>query len=315
MAEKQQSTADKLRNGEGAGGGTSVAVTQMKNIQTFFNSDARRSQLQAMLPKHITVDRMVSTILTAVSNNPKMLDCELKSLWNAAKSAAVLGLEVGVAGQAYIIPYKNTATFVPGWQGLVDLVSRSGRGTVWTGAVFEGDEFDWALGDSPFVKHRPCGEDNPDLITHVYSIGRVNGAQWPIIEVWPIARIWKHRNQINKVGESHYSYKHPEMYARKVPLLQVLKYMPKSIELSTAIEAAHKAEEGRGVIIDGKTFEVVEQNEDGDVVENQTASQVKDGSGAGGSKWVPTEEEKAAIIAKEKADAEKDKKAAEGDKK
>jgi recombination protein RecT len=310
MAGENQSTAQKMREGSGAGAGTSVAVTQMKNIQTFFNSDQRRAQMAQMLPKHITVDRMVATILTAVSNNPKMLDCELKSLWNAAKSAAVLGLEVGVAGQCYIIPYKKTATFVPGWQGLVDLVSRSGRGTVWTGAVFEGDDFDWALGDSPFVKHRPCGEDNPDLITHVYAIGRVNGAQWPIIEVWPISRIWKHRNQINKVGEAHYSYKHPEMYARKVPLLQVLKYMPKSIELSTAIEVANRAEEGRGVVIDGKTFEVVEENE---VQQEQgDASVGKTSKDKDPKKWEPTPEEQAEIAAREKADAEAERIAREG---
>jgi recombination protein RecT len=44
------------------------------------------------------------------------------------------------------------------------------------------------------------------------------------------------------------------MYARKIPLLQVLKYMPQSIELSAALEAAHAAEEGRNVTIDADTW-------------------------------------------------------------
>jgi hypothetical protein len=50
-------------------------------------------------------------------------------------TAAQLGLEPGINGQGYLIPYKGTCTFVPGWKGLVDLVARSGRATVWTGVV------------------------------------------------------------------------------------------------------------------------------------------------------------------------------------
>jgi recombination protein RecT len=81
---------------------------------------------------------------------------------------------------------------VPGWQGLVDLVSRAGRATVWTGAVYQGDEFDWALGDRPFVKHRPAGGgDSWKDITHVYAVGRVNGSEYPVIEVWTMDRVMR----------------------------------------------------------------------------------------------------------------------------
>ncbi len=212
---------------------------------------AHKDQLSAALPKHLNPDRMVRLALTAFSQSRQLQDCDPKSIFAAVVLSSQMGLEIGVGGQAYIVPYKGTATFVPGWQGIVDLVSRTGRATVWTGAVFQGDEFDYALGDRPYVKHRPGGEDDPAKLTHVYAIGRVNGSDWPVIEVWPIKRVEKHFKKFNKVGEKHYAHGNWEMYARKIPLLQVCKYMPKSVELTAALTAEHAAESGRGMTFDG----------------------------------------------------------------
>jgi len=151
--------------------------------------------------------------------------CKPASVFAAVIMSSQLGLEIGVDGQAYIIPYKGEATFIPGWKGYVELINRAGRAGVWTGAVYQGDEFDYALGDSPFVKHKPMGkvDEVPANITHTYSVGRVHGAHHPVIEVWPIAKAIRHRDRYNKVGTKHYSYNNLEMYARKVALLQVMK--------------------------------------------------------------------------------------------
>jgi recombination protein RecT len=225
--------------------------------------DKFKPQLALALPKHMTADRMARLALTQFSSNEKLQQCAPHSIAGAIMNAATLGLEIGVDGQGFLVPYGKTCTFVPGWKGLTDLANRSGRCTVWTGAVFAGDDFDYALGDSPFVRHKPGDETDPRKITHVYAIGRVNGSQWPVIEVWTISKVWKHRDQYNKVGKAHYSFRDPEMYARKVPLLQVLKYMPKSIELAKALAVANAAEEGRGAIIDGD-FVTMAEPEPGD---------------------------------------------------
>lgn len=211
-----------------------------------------KEQIALALPKHVTADRMCRLALTAIGRDKNLALCDARSIFASVVVASQLGLEIGVNGQGFLVPYKGQATFVPGWQGLVDLVSRAGRATVWTGAVFDGDAFDYAIGDSPFVKHRPNGEDDPAKMTHTYAIGRVNGAQWPVVEVWPIARITKHRDKHNKLNDKskHYSFKHPEMYARKVPLMQVLKYIPKSTELSAAMAVAEASERGERSIID-----------------------------------------------------------------
>lgn len=213
--------------------------------------DKFKPQMALALPKHLTADRMARLALTAFSTNPKLQECTPNSIAASIMTASILGLEPGVNGQGYLIPYKANCTFVPGWKGLVDITNRSGRCTVWTGAVYEGDAFDYSLGDTPFIRHQPGDEDNPEKLTHVYAVGRVNGSSWPVIEVWTMRKIWKHRDHYNKVGGAHYSFRDKEMYARKVPLLQVLKYMPSSIELSNALAVSNAAEEGRGAVIDG----------------------------------------------------------------
>lgn len=225
-------------------------------VQQFL--EGKKGQLTAALPSHITPDRMTRLALTSLSQSASLLRAasnDPKSLYSAIIMAAQLGLEIGVGGQGWLVPYgrgdKAKVQFVPGWQGIADLVARAGRSTVWTGAVYEGDEFDWSLGDRPFVTHKPCGESDDKKITHFYAIGRVKGAEFPVIEVWTDSRVRAHRNKFNKVGGDHYSYENWEMYGRKVVLLQVMKYMPKSVEIQAATEVMNNADTGKGSVLKG----------------------------------------------------------------
>ena len=154
-------------------------------------------------------------------------------------------------GAGYLIPYGRTCTFVPGWKGLVDLVSRSGRGTVFTGVIFKDQRYTFTDGARrDLIIHEESDLDAPEDITHAYAIGWVKDSSMPIIELWSVEKIKKHRDKYNKVGSKHYSYRDWEMYCRKVPLLQVLKYMPASVELSNAIGISNASEVGRGATIE-----------------------------------------------------------------
>ena len=231
-----------------------------------------KGQMSLALPKHMNADRMTRLALTAFSTNPDLQLCTHDSIAGSIMVAAQMGLEPGVNGQGYLIPYKGRCTFVPGWKGIVDIANRSGRSSVWTGAVFVGDEFDYAMGDRPFITHKPGRSlGSADDLLYVYAVGRVRDSEWPIIEVWSMEKIWAHRDQYNKVGKRHYSFTNPEMYARKVPLLQVLKYMPSSIELAVAVDVSHAAESGKGVVLDGNFVTITDtDDEDHQPAEQQT---------------------------------------------
>ena len=245
-------TLDKITRGE-------KAESPVAKFSAFM--DKLKPQMALALPKHMNADRMARLALTAFSTTPALQKCTPQSIAASIMTAAQLGLEPGISGQGYLIPYKDTCTFVPGWKGLVDLVARSGRATVWTGAVRAGDEFEYQLGDAPFCRHKPGDTDDGQPFTHVYAIGRVRDASMAVIEVWSRAKVQKHLKQYNKVGGRHYANTDEnnfEMYARKVALLQVLKYMPASIELANAITVANAAEAGQGVVLEGDFVHVSE---------------------------------------------------------
>lgn len=203
-----------------------------------------QSEIERALPAHLNGDRMARIALTSFRRNPKLGQCDPRSVFAAVIQASQLGLEPDMLGRAYLVPYGRECQFIPGWKGLVELVSRAGQASVWTGVVHEGDEFEYGYGDAPFLRHKPGIEDAEDKITHVYAIGRIKGSDWPVIEAWPIEKVKRHRDRYNKVGARHYSFTNWEMYARKVPLMQVLKYLPASAELSTAAALSYAAEHG-----------------------------------------------------------------------
>lgn len=242
-------TLDELRNKQPPTG-NSLAVHKPATMpeimaldpkkQAIAMMEAFKDQFAVALPRHLTADRMVRLAMTAMRQNSALLACEPQSVFASVLVASQMGLEIGIDGQGYLVPYKGKATFVPGWKGYVELINRAGKAGVWTGAVFEGDRFDFSLGDSPHVHHQPTGQvdETKDNLRFVYAIGRVHDAKWPVIEVWPVAKVHRHLKKFNKVGDKHYALKDDTnfiAYARKVALMQVMKYMPKSVELRAAI--------------------------------------------------------------------------------
>lgn len=269
-----------------------------------------KGEIARALPRHLNPDRMSRIALTAFRRTPKLGECDPKSVFAAVIQASQLGLEPDTLGRSYLIPYGRECQFVPGWKGLVDLTNRSGNATTWTGAVFEGDEFDYALGDRPFVSHKPGDEFDVDRLTHVYAVGRVKGSEWPVIEVWSIARVKKHLARYNKVGKRHYAFENMEMYARKVVLLQVLKYMPASAEMAAAIALNDAAEVGNQGLtvkdaIEG-TWAPVPNDEP---TEQPTGSvdpatgEIKSEPATANTEWKPSPEEQEVIRQREMAEA------------
>jgi recombination protein RecT len=84
-------------------------------------------QIARALPKHMDVDRLTRVALTTIRTTPKLLLCDINSLMAAVMQAAQLGLEPGMLGHCYIIPYGKEAQFQIGYRGMIDLARRSGH--------------------------------------------------------------------------------------------------------------------------------------------------------------------------------------------
>ena len=222
---------------------TGVPQTKVKDFPTMLQ--VWLPEIKRALPKHLNGDRMARIALTAFRRTPKLAQCDPKSVFAAVIQASQLGLEPDTLGRSYLIPYGNECQFVPGWKGLVDLMNRSGQGSVYTGVIFRDQRYDFIDGSKrELIIHNETELVDPSDITHAYAVGHIKGGMFPQIELWRIAKVLKHRDRYNKVGQKHYSYQNVEMYARKVVLLQVLKYMPCSPELVAAMSLNDAAEMG-----------------------------------------------------------------------
>lgn len=216
--------------------------------------DKKKELLGAGIPGHMTVEREIRTA-TVMLMQPQAKDlraASAQSFYTAVSVAINSGIGLG-NGKGYLVAYKGNVSYVPGWKGLIDLVNRTGRASAWTGVVHKGDVFDYALGDSPFLTHKPGDNEEHADITHYYAIGRVKGAEYPHIVVWSVNKVIKHLNTYNKVGGGHYALKNDDnmdAYGRKVVLLQVIKYLPTSVELENAITAENANASGRATKVE-----------------------------------------------------------------
>lgn len=70
--------------------------------------------------------RFITTVISAVNATPKLKDCKPDSIITAALQMESLGLSMGL-GDAYLIPYGDSARFQMGARGYVQLAMRSGQ--------------------------------------------------------------------------------------------------------------------------------------------------------------------------------------------
>jgi recombination protein RecT len=157
----------------------------------------RVSQFEAALAgSGISPKKFVRVIMTAVALNPELLNCNRRSLMNAAMKAASDGL-VPDGHDGALVAFDGQVTWMPMVAGVRKKVRRSGEVTSWdVTAVFSKDHFDYELGDTPFIRHKPYmaptlerGTDEDEaafnkrlrqhldhgVLTHVYSVATIKG--------------------------------------------------------------------------------------------------------------------------------------------
>lgn len=214
--------------------------------------EQRKNLLGAGIPGHMTVEREIRTATVMLMQSKDLQAAKPQSFYVAVSIAINSGIGLG-NGKGYLVAYKGNVSYVPGWKGLIDLVNRTGRASAWTGVVRKGDHFEYALGDSPFLTHKPGDSEVHADITHYYAVGRVKGGEWPHLVVWSVAKVHKHLKEYNKVGGKHYAAKNDdnfEAYGRKVVLLQVIKYLPTSVELENSIAAENANASGKSATVE-----------------------------------------------------------------
>src|SRR5262245_9617813 len=134
-------------------------------------------ELRAALPQHIPVERFARIVMTAIMGNLELVECDRRSLWNAAMKAAGEGL-LPDGRQGVIVPFRiagrKTAQWLPMIAGLRKRALNSGEISTWDcHVVYERDAFDFQLGDEPRITHRPHLGPERGKVIAAYSIARL----------------------------------------------------------------------------------------------------------------------------------------------
>jgi len=210
--------------------GSGLAVPKKDtSIMGMLQSDSMKSQFKMALPNTITPERFLRIAITAIRKTPKLSECNTPSLLGALMLSAQLGLEPNTPlGHAYLIPYGKECQFIIGYQGLLDLVYRSG--IVKSLMVFDrckNDDFDMQWGTHQDIKHVPNDGDRGDVLGY-YAVATMQDGL-PIFCYMSISDIEKHRKQYSKDGGNYSPWKtaYPEM-CKKTVIRRLVKMLPKA---------------------------------------------------------------------------------------
>ncbi|NEA21547.1 recombinase RecT [Actinomadura bangladeshensis] len=135
-----------------------------------------KGEFATALPQHVGADRFMRMALTCMRKTPALLDCDPPSVIAALMEAARLGLEPGTK-QAAIVPFGKTATFIAQWQGLVELMYRSGQvASVTAEFIYEADQWEYTVGDGGTFWHRPniLAEERGKILL-AYAFAEIKG--------------------------------------------------------------------------------------------------------------------------------------------
>ncbi len=212
-------------------GVTSKSVT----IKEFFEKG--RANLMSALPKHINQERFWRVLLFAINTNPKLLDCTKDSLWMCGLASAQLGLEPGPLGEVWLIPRMNKrkgvmeANFQTGYKGDLKLMRNTKEYDVIDAKViYKNDYFEHEDGYEPKLVIKPAEGDRGPAIKYAAWAKLKDGGRASV--VWTkdqVTKFAKAKSQTFNDGPWQTDF---DAMALKTVIIQLGKFLPKSIELS-----------------------------------------------------------------------------------
>jgi recombination protein RecT len=206
--------------------------------------EQQKDSLAQVLPKHLTAERLLKTLMTAVNRQPELLKCTQSSILESVSRAAELGLEVsGTMGEAYLVPFNNRvgnewymqATLIPGWRGLAKLARQSGEiRRIEAEVVFENDLFRYRKGSEFTLVFEPdlAGDRGDPIGAYAlveFKDGGVQAEFMPVRDIESIRKRSKSGSDENGNAIGAWKSDWGEM-SRKTVFRRLAKWLPMSNE-------------------------------------------------------------------------------------
>ena len=196
-----------------------------------------KPEMARALPTHMNADRMARLALTVLRKTPGLNACTPESFLGALMTCSQLGIEPGATGEAYLVPHKNRktgtveCTLIIGYQGYAKLFWQSPQAKhLDAQAVFENDEFQYELGLEPKLIHRPA-IGNRGKVVAFYAVATLTsgGSAFVVLSPEDCKKIRGTSGPNGGIADPMY------WMEKKTALRQLVKLMPKSSQLATAV--------------------------------------------------------------------------------
>lgn len=248
----------------------------------------KKDELAKMLPKTLSIDRLLKVAQIAATTTPALAKCDVPSLVGAIGQCAQMGLEPNtVLGHAYLVPFNtkrkdsegrerwvNSVQVIIGYKGLIDLARRSGQiVSIAAHEVCANDRFELVYGLDEKLNHVPAMGERGDVIGF-YAVAKLKDgghsfefmSAHQVLQIRDASQGWQQALKYKTEGRHPWSAHFVEM-GRKTVIRRLAKYLPLSIEFQTAVALDTMAGEGKDQslnVIDGEFTLVPESGaEDG----------------------------------------------------
>lgn len=206
------------------------AATESKTIGAMIQN--LRPEISRALPRGMDADRMARLALTVLRQTPALANCNPQSFAGALLTAAALGLEPGVNGEAYLVPYRKECQLIVGYQGYCKLFWQNPLARhLDAQAVYENDEFDYEYGLTPMLRHKPARGTRGNIIAY-YAVATLSTGGSAFVVLTP-AEVKALRG--GKAGTSGGIDDPMKWMERKTVLRQLIKTLPRSTMLNAAV--------------------------------------------------------------------------------
>ena len=223
----------------------------------------KKGELAKMLPKTLSIDRLLKVAQIAATTTPALAKCDVPSLVGAIGQCAQMGLEPNtVLGHAYLVPFNtkrkdasgqerwvNSVQVIIGYKGLIDLARRSGQiVSIAAHEVCENDKFELVYGLDEKLNHTPAMGERGNVIGF-YAVAKLKdgGYSFEFMSVHQVQEIMKATQSKGKYGPW---LEHFIEMGRKTVIRRLAKYLPLSIEFQTAVALDNQAEGGKDQKLD-----------------------------------------------------------------
>lgn len=190
--------------------------------------------IRGSLPRGVEVERVLSEVLLAMQQNPKLQECTPASLVQSVAKAVGQGLTIGE--KAHLVPFavkvarnpdrwEQRCQYVRDYKGDAELVINAG-GARFIDAfnVFENELFEHEQGSEPFIRHRTLPPSKRGKLVGAYAVA-------VIAPSLPKKIVHLHREEIEEVKRKYskqWNTKKKGNVDVEIPLEDVLWYGPKT---------------------------------------------------------------------------------------